>query len=53
MSNDGWSSRAFDATRLNGSSVRFRLWAPVQETVSVAIEPGYLRPLPRNPDGWF
>ena len=32
---------------------RFRLWAPAQETVSVALEDGPLLPMARSPDGWF
>jgi maltooligosyltrehalose trehalohydrolase len=43
----------FGATRLDGDSVRFRLWAPAQETVSVAIESGELLPMRRSNDGWF
>jgi malto-oligosyltrehalose trehalohydrolase len=31
----------------------FRLWAPAQETVSVAIEAGGLLPMRRSNDGWF
>jgi maltooligosyltrehalose trehalohydrolase len=33
--------------------VRFRLWAPAQETVSVAIEDGDLLPMSRSASGWF
>ncbi len=43
----------FGATRLDEGSVEFRLWAPAQETVSVAIEGGGLLPMRRSPDGWF
>ena len=43
----------FGAKRLNDGSVRFRLWAPAQETVSVAIESGDLLPMRRSADGWF
>ncbi len=43
----------FGAKRLDDGSVRFRLWAPAQETVSVAIERGDLLPMRRSPDGWF
>ena len=32
---------------------RFRLWAPAQETVSVAMEDGPIVPMARSPDGWF
>ena len=31
----------------------FRLWAPVQESVSLALEAGELVPMRRSPDGWF
>jgi maltooligosyltrehalose trehalohydrolase len=31
----------------------FRLWAPAQETVSVALEGAPLLPMERSPDGWF
>jgi malto-oligosyltrehalose trehalohydrolase len=31
----------------------FRLWAPAQESVSVALEGGPLLPMRRFPDGWF
>jgi maltooligosyltrehalose trehalohydrolase len=43
----------FGATQLDDGSVRFRLWAPAQETVSVAIESGDLIPMRRSTDGWF
>jgi malto-oligosyltrehalose trehalohydrolase len=43
----------FGATRLDTGSVEFRLWAPAQETVSVAIEGGGLLPMRRSSDGWF
>jgi maltooligosyltrehalose trehalohydrolase len=45
--------RVFGAKRLPDGAVRFRLWAPAQETVSVAIEPGDLLPMRRDTDGWF
>src|SRR5579859_2723171 len=32
---------------------RFRLWAPAQESVSVAIENGPVMPMARTADGWF
>ncbi len=47
------SSRGCYTTRLDTGRVRFRLWAPAQETVSVAIEAGDLLPMARSPDGWF
>jgi len=43
----------FGATRLDTGTVEFRLWAPAQETVSVAIEGGGVLPMRRSPDGWF
>src|ERR1700761_2123013 len=43
----------FGATRLPDGTVRFRLWAPAQETVSVAVEAGDVLPMRRDPDGWF
>ena len=43
----------FGSTRLVDGSVRFRLWAPGQETVSVALEAGELLPMHRSSDGWF
>jgi maltooligosyltrehalose trehalohydrolase len=47
------SACGFGAKRLADGAVRFRLWAPAQETVSVAIEPGDLLPMRRSSDGWF
>ncbi|MBV9252460.1 MAG: malto-oligosyltrehalose trehalohydrolase [Acetobacteraceae bacterium] len=41
------------ATILPDGTVRFRLWAPAQEQVSVAIEDGPVLPMRRSPDGWF
>ncbi|MGE0223531.1 MAG: malto-oligosyltrehalose trehalohydrolase [Acetobacteraceae bacterium] len=43
----------FGAHILPNGQVRFRLWAPAQQTVSVAIEDGPLLPMRRSPDGWF
>jgi maltooligosyltrehalose trehalohydrolase len=43
----------FGTKRLDDGSVRFRLWAPAQETVSVAFESGDLLPMQRSADGWF
>ena len=43
----------FGARRQTDGSVTFRLWAPVQETVSVAFEGGDLLPMSRSTDGWF
>jgi maltooligosyltrehalose trehalohydrolase len=47
------SARDFGAKRLPDGAVRFRLWAPAQETVSVAIDSGDLLPMQRTADGWF
>ncbi|HBK09018.1 MAG TPA: malto-oligosyltrehalose trehalohydrolase [Acetobacteraceae bacterium] len=43
----------FGARRSSDGLVRFRLWAPGQETVSVAIEGGDLLPMGRSAGGWF
>src|SRR5256885_12208979 len=43
----------FGANLLPNGRTRFRLWAPAQEAVSVAIEGGPLVPMARSPDGWF
>ena len=43
----------FGANLLADGRTRFRLWAPTQETVSVAVEGGPLLPMARSPDGWF
>jgi maltooligosyltrehalose trehalohydrolase len=43
----------FGASLLPDGRTRFRLWAPAQEAVSVAIEGGPLVPMARSPDGWF
>jgi maltooligosyltrehalose trehalohydrolase len=53
MSNHKGTACGFGAKRLDDGSVRFRLWAPAQETVSVAIEAGDLLPMQRSTDGWF
>jgi maltooligosyltrehalose trehalohydrolase len=41
------------ANVLADGRTRFRLWAPGQETVSVALENGPILPMTRSPDGWF
>ena len=43
----------FGARLLRDGSTLFRLWAPAQETVAVAIESGPNFPMTRSPDGWF
>jgi malto-oligosyltrehalose trehalohydrolase len=47
------NSGRFGATCLDDGSVLFRLWAPAQQTVSVAFEGGNLVPMDRAADGWF
>ncbi|MEJ0019843.1 MAG: malto-oligosyltrehalose trehalohydrolase [Acetobacteraceae bacterium] len=41
------------ACLLSDGRTRFRLWAPAQETVGVALENGPVLPMDRSPDGWF
>jgi maltooligosyltrehalose trehalohydrolase len=53
MTNPSDSACDFGAKRMADGAVRFRLWAPAQETVSVAIESGDLLPMRRSADGWF
>ena len=53
MTNISVSAGEFGAKRLPGGEVHFRLWAPAQETVSVAIEGGGLLPMERSFEGWF
>lgn len=43
----------FGAILLPDGQVRFRLWAPAQEEVWLAFEPGDKYPMQRAPDGWF
>lgn len=43
----------FGARFLDDGLVQFRLWAPAQDAVSVALESGNLLPMERHPDGWF
>jgi maltooligosyltrehalose trehalohydrolase len=53
MNNNLESACKFGARRQKDGTVMFRLWAPAQETVSVAIEAGGLLPMRRSSDGWF
>jgi maltooligosyltrehalose trehalohydrolase len=53
MTNNLDSACSFGAKRRDDGAVRFRLWAPAQETVSVAIEGGDLLQMQRTGDGWF
>lgn len=43
----------FGATCVAGGRVRFRLWAPGQETVAVALKSSGLLPMARDAEGWF
>ena len=43
----------FGAMLLPDGQVRFRLWAPAQEEVSVALDGGSRLTMQRSPDGWF
>ena len=47
------SACKYGAKRQVDGQVRFRLWAPAQETVAVAVESGDLLPMTRTADGWF
>jgi maltooligosyltrehalose trehalohydrolase len=47
------SACGFGTMRLADGTVRFRLWAPAQETVSVAFDDGDLLPMQHLPGGWF
>ena len=49
---DASSDRPFGATVLPGGKARFRLWAPAQERVSVAIEGHETFPMQRD-GAWF
>ncbi len=53
MNHKASSACRFGTMRLDNGAVEFRLWAPAQETVSVAIESGGVLPMRRSPDGWF
>ena len=53
MANRFSPAAAFGARPGFGGSIRFRLWAPAQEIVAVAIEGGDLLPMSRSADGWF
>jgi maltooligosyltrehalose trehalohydrolase len=43
----------FGANLQADGRTKFRLWAPAQETVSVALENGPILPMARTSDGWF
>jgi maltooligosyltrehalose trehalohydrolase len=43
----------FGSSLLGDGQARFRIWAPAQESVSVAFENGPAVAMSRTPDGWF
>jgi maltooligosyltrehalose trehalohydrolase len=43
----------FGAKFLGEGRTQFRLWAPAQESVGVALENGPIVPMARSPGGWF
>ena len=43
----------FGANPLGDGRTQFRLWAPAQESVSVAVEGGPVLPMTRSPGGMF
>ncbi|HUB12962.1 MAG TPA: malto-oligosyltrehalose trehalohydrolase [Acetobacteraceae bacterium] len=49
----GEVSRTFGATLLRDDRTRFRLWAPAQEEVSLALANGSRLAMQRSRDGWF
>ena len=53
MANNFNSADMFGAIRAIDGRVRFRFWAPSQQSVSVAFEQGDLLPMQRSSDGWF
>ena len=53
MSNRFARDLRFGACVLADGRTRFRLWAPAQDAVSVALEGGPKLPMARSPDGWF
>jgi maltooligosyltrehalose trehalohydrolase len=52
MSVSGWHL-SFGANPIGPGQTQFRIWAPVQREVSVAIEDRPLLPMVRSEDGWF
>jgi malto-oligosyltrehalose trehalohydrolase len=53
MSDHFKQSLSFGATVLPDGQVRFRLWAPAQSEVYLALENGSAVPMRREADGWF
>jgi maltooligosyltrehalose trehalohydrolase len=43
----------FGATLSEDGLTHFRLWAPAQESVSVAVDGGPILPMTRSAGGWF
>lgn len=52
MTMAGWQL-SFGANLVDRNRTRFRLWAPAQNAVAVAIEGGTHEPMRRSADGWF
>jgi maltooligosyltrehalose trehalohydrolase len=52
MSVSGWRL-SFGANLIGPNQTEFRIWAPAQREVSVAIEDRPLLPMARNEHGWF
>jgi maltooligosyltrehalose trehalohydrolase len=50
---DRFARDSSHGANLSDGVARFRLWAPAQEAVSVALEGGPLLPMERSSDGWF
>ncbi len=44
---------SFGATLVGDNRTRFRLWAPAQSAVAVAVEGSAHQPMTRGADGWF
>ena len=44
---------AFGAEIVDGSHVRFRVWAPSASRASVVLDDGAMHPMRAAPDGWF
>lgn len=55
VAGQAWSASRvpFGAAVQPDGKVRFRFWAPAQETVALVFEAGPKRPMQRSPDGWF
>ncbi|HEX3936484.1 MAG TPA: malto-oligosyltrehalose trehalohydrolase [Xanthobacteraceae bacterium] len=52
MTAAGWHL-SFGANLIDRDRTRFRLWAPAQSAVAIAIEDRATEPMTRNAEGWF